>query len=112
MLAGYDETLLPTMALGGQSAICACFSLKDVTAHYLAMVEAFEKHQLDEARRHQKAIAMKCEELRSGGNFYVAFKQALNKEGVQEGFKFGVPRAPVNLGPGSCPHRRGCCCSK
>lgn len=95
LLAGYEETILATTAMGGEGSICALFSLPEITSHYWALIDAFGKHQLEDARRHQKAIATKCEELRADGNFLVAFKNALNKEGQREGFYFGNPRAPV-----------------
>lgn len=107
--AGYEETLLATTAFGGVTAIGALFSLREVTGHYLDMVAAFNKHEMDVARKHQQAIALKCEELRSKGTFLTTFKEALNKELSPKGLHFGVPRAPIFLGEGSCPHRRSCC---
>lgn len=93
--AGFDETLLPVRALGGRTAICATFSFKDSVAHYLALVEAFDRHDLKKAQEHQNAIADLCAKLRSEGNFFATLKRELNKEVKDEGMFFGTPRSPV-----------------
>lgn len=93
--AGFDETLLTVRALGGRTAICATFSFADSVAHYRALVEAFDGHDLKKAQHHQSAIADICAKLREGGNFFASLKRELNKAVAGEGLFFGTPRSPI-----------------
>jgi N-acetylneuraminate lyase len=89
ILYGRDETLICSLALGCRGAVGSTYNI--MAPLYSQIVSAFDRGDLDEARRLQR-ISMKIIMLLAGtGCFNSALKEAMN----MIGFNLGKVRSPL-----------------
>jgi dihydrodipicolinate synthase/N-acetylneuraminate lyase len=96
VMQGADRLLLPALAMGCDGVISGVSCV--YPEPFVAVYNAYQRNDLDEARRLQRIAIRYCEVLRSGSNMSY-FKEALKLRGIDVGFmrapQLDLPEAEV-----------------